>query len=1749
MPVSLDPSKITVEAPVTLDADKLTPETKGGAPVTLDAAKITPERKPLPGTEQTGIPGLPGIPLPQVPPSLWDKAKKLGGDLLESAQQPMTQTLHNAVGDGMQTASMKDSAAGIGEGVRRIAKKIENSGTVHLPILGDEPLGKDAIGILRSASFPLELADKGLQAAGGAIDFLTTPVGAGTLALPGAAPVVRNLAEAAIGTQMAVGAKDAAKKAYNEPSSENTADAMVNAGMAMLPVIHGVKRIMDLKGAPVAPGAAERLPSAEQADQATTAAANAAVEHIEKSSPEVAPTPQNNPVVDNPQQPEARLKPSPTSVPLAAPPEAAPPEAVQAEAPPAPEPVKPPVDEKLPRDLAGAKTNYNYGGKAFTVEFESDVDKAAYISAQNLPSRRDADYLAHVERVTGLSPNEIRAKGLEIKADLKRRAIDSEPGTLKVARTIERPAEIPEAAAAPPEPAAPPELTHETEPPVDEQGGDHAPEAGAPETLAPDQITEELPAEPVKPDVDPTRGKAEEVKTPAGRRVDTHFEVRPQADLIASHDTALNVNPEFPAEVQPRNRERAQSEIQITKLAGELDPRDLGSNRQSGFGSPIIGPDGVVETGNGRTIAIRRLYESGHENGVAYRQHLIDNAAEYGLDPEHVAGIKDPVLVRVRDTPMDARTRADFAREANGDTVMKMSAVEQAAVDSPKLVESGILKMFKPSEDGDITAASNRDFVRAFLQGISGDNEGNGLMAGDGKSLSQDGVARIRNAVFHAAYNDSATLAKLAESTDSNIKNITNGMLASAPDFAKLNNDRAEGSVYDIDLRPDITQAVERLSALRSEGVTLEQYLNQPRLTEDVTPEARSFLVKLDEYKRSKDKVSRLLDNISEAVRAIGDPRQEGMFGGPEVPTKGEILHSAIRETEAQLAKIEEDKLAKARAQGTLGLETSGDQAPASQQAGDSLAPPLGNEQAPIESGQPAEAKAEPVNERPVQSRGRRTGLGGVTPPPESPAPGKAPISEKRRKSQGGSVPTDLLTLGIGHFLRDDVMPTVKDAAKVLREAVDDWARVFAPAGRGEQAQTQGHIIREGAAELARRDDIVQAGFRVAGKFYDSQAAPENHAFMNRIETGQRQPDLHSQSIANRLAEVLTDRRKQVQALGTGKLQGFYENYFPHIWDDPAKAAEVVSAFFKANLEGSKAFLKERAVPTIQDGLNAGLKLASDNPVELVLRKVHEMDKYITAHHMMSDSQDAGLLHLVEANQELPAGFRFIEDPIARVWGQEEARTENQLKIARDAGQQWIGGDGGVTGGANPAGGVGSQGHLDPSYQGKPVSDPGAVAGSGLEEPAGLPVIAGRFAAPEPVARVFNNYLSPGLRERSGIFRAVLGVSNVLNQAQLGFSAFHLMFTSAEAAYSRFSLGIHQAAHGQIGAGLKTSLSTPLAPFTNIINGDKVLKEWYKPGSQGAEMGRIVDAVLKAGGRARMDGYYRTNMVEGMMKALRAGNLPGAVWRAPFAAVETAAKPIMEYIVPRQKLGVFADMARTEFGRLPENATAKDAQAAISRAWDSVDNRMGQMVYSNLFWHRVAKDIGMVSVRSMGWNLGTIREGLGGAKDLAGYAKDVLTPGKKADMSYRASYVVGAPMLMAAVGSIAYGLMHNGAPPPTVKDAFFPTNADGDRYNIPGYGKDVYEWSHDPLKTAKAKVNPLFPLVQQMVTNKDYFGHEIASVDDPLMQRVLDRSRHVAKAFQPFGAQKLLSDDASSTADKVLPFFGITRAPKSLDEE
>jgi hypothetical protein len=570
------------------------------------------------------------------------------------------------------------------------------------------------------------------------------------------------------------------------------------------------------------------------------------------------------------------------------------------------------------------------------------------------------------------------------------------------------------------------------------------------------------------------------------------------------------------------------------------------------------------------------------------------------------------------------------------------------------------------------------------------------------------------------------------------------------------------------------------------------------------------------------------------------------------------------------------------------------------------------------------------------------------------------------------------------------------------------------------------------------------------------------------------------------MRQLLDGTRDEIRGLGKGKLEHFVVDYFPHIWKDPKKAASVFARVFgKRPLEGPKSFLKQRSIPTTADGIARGLEPVTNNPADLVLLKLHEMNRYLLAQRLLNDLKGRGIAKFVRATDRTPDGYAKINDKIGTVYGPptmpvkeyvDRVVYEGLSKLADDLGIKHErrmkagrgklgysvqGGDRIVsqfaTGERVLAHEVGHQldhkyglydrffnnpddklrpilkrelrvladakqasldepqGHKT-DYTRKRVEQMAHILESYINDRRQLKQIAphvldefnkviqanpelqqlrnvqrslgkqelenelphggllkmGEYHAPEAVAQVLNNYLSPGLRAK-GWYRGLMSAGNTLNQAQLGMSAFHLGFTSMDAATSKFALGLWQGFHGRPIEAIKSVAQSPLAPFTNFFRGDKILKEWYAPGSQGAPIAAMADAVRRAGGRVRMDAVYRTDALQKMMEAFRKGNMVGGLLRLPSGHDRRGGQTRSSNTSSRGRSWACSPtwLARSWSGSAPD-AKSDQVQAALAKAWDSADNRMGQVVYDNLFWNKAAKDLAMASVRSLGWNLGNV---------------------------------------------------------------------------------------------------------------------------------------------------------------------------------
>ncbi|OAL84473.1 transglycosylase [Acinetobacter sp. SFD] len=364
-----------------------------------------------------------------------------------------------------------------------------------------------------------------------------------------------------------------------------------------------------------------------------------------------------------------------------------------------------------------------------------------------------------------------------------------------------------------------------------------------------------------------------------GSSYDMAYEVKSLDELIASNDLAYGVNPLYPSELQPRDRTREASRQQIERMAEDLRPELLGESPKLSDGAPIIGMDNVVESGNGRTLAIAKAYESGRAE--EYRAFLEQYAAERGID---IAGINNPVLVRTRLTDTD---RTQFAKLANESDVAQYSATERAVSDSDRLPDASLLKI---NNDGSINLDGSMDFVRGFVGSLPKSEQGT-VITGDGR-LSQEGKRRIESAIMQRTYEDSSLIGRMAENLDDDSKTVLNALLRAAPQLAQLDSLVKQGGRHQNSLAKDLAQAAQKLSDLKASGQTVPDYLSQGQLLEDgLSDGAKQFLNVFDTNKRSAKAISDNIQSEIDRIEGMGDPRQGSLFGdGPEESAALDII-------------------------------------------------------------------------------------------------------------------------------------------------------------------------------------------------------------------------------------------------------------------------------------------------------------------------------------------------------------------------------------------------------------------------------------------------------------------------------------------------------------------------------------------------------------------------------------------------------------------------------------------------------------------------------------------------------------------------------------------------------------------------------------------------------------------------------------------------------------------------------------------
>ena len=267
--------------------------------------------------------------------------------------------------------------------------------------------------------------------------------------------------------------------------------------------------------------------------------------------------------------------------------------------------------------------------------------------------------------------------------------------------------------------------------------------------------------------------EADVAVTRTGAEVPVRFAVVELDDLRTSHTDDLTADPTYPQALQPRDRSRPGSVAENFELERDLNPKLLMRDKAASAGAPIVSPDGLVESGNGRVIALRR---SARTATGAWARYLPELKAQ-GISVE---GFRKPVLVRVRSEALTGQQRADLAAGLNRSQTEAYSPIEQALADARRL-DAETVRLI---ESDDPFAASNRPFQRAFQERVAPGDKG-ALTDADGQ-MNPAGRERVRAALVQAAYGDRQLTAALFDTADETLLAVGNALADAAPAWARM---------------------------------------------------------------------------------------------------------------------------------------------------------------------------------------------------------------------------------------------------------------------------------------------------------------------------------------------------------------------------------------------------------------------------------------------------------------------------------------------------------------------------------------------------------------------------------------------------------------------------------------------------------------------------------------------------------------------------------------------------------------------------------------------------------------------------------------------------------------------------------------------------------------------------------------------------------------------------------------------------
>ena len=685
-------------------------------------------------------------------------------------------------------------------------------------------------------------------------------------------------------------------------------------------------------------------------------------------------------------------------------------------------------------------------------------------------------------------------------------------------------------------------------------------------------------------------------------------------------------------------------------------------------------------------------------------------------------------------------------------------------------------------------------------------------------------------------------------------------------------------------------------------------------------------------------------------------------------------------------------------------------------------------------------------------------------------------------------------------------VPGVEIAKAKMSRLYEGYISTFNPEAKGAPARTAGAAIAANFFEQAHREHAVWQQGKERRIYWQKMGSEASMEFINKFEKGGKLPNPIQEKA--RLAYKNWAADIYAQDMRTGFTYDPVDHYMPHLFKDGDGVLRFMQKRY-GNRWADPGFIKERGYNLYQEAVDAGFTPKTTNPEEIMQARQQASDIAALRTDLLADLERKGVAQRApKGATKPPAGFspNSRRSPAGqRYWVREEA--DALMHNAFDSKSLW--------------------------------------ADRGLKGEA---------------------------------FRGYMELKNKIVPIKLMASLFHPMHVihiDAAAELTRSS----KLALGAPSLGHTRDFMISMATATPFTPGSLYRSLWDNPKTgypvlrvfQGKrDFASLSDADKAAYKDLAEGGLVPTRPMEETLSdwqrtvdAWHKGELGKAAFHLPFAVLSSLGHPIYNTWIPTLKIASYLKDAKVA-RELNPDWTPAARQEAFRQIARKVESRYGQMNYNSLFMNKVAKDIGVATNLSLGWNIGLLDQYVGGAIDLGQATVDrgslaEKTASGRLDRPVFAAYYVGSALMIG-------GLMHyffTGKQPQQLIDYTHPESGEVDQYGKPirlntmfytrefeGLYKHMQQEGTVPGLTdfVYNKGSGVMEMAKSSLTGVDSLGQEIRDPNSPAYKQLEQTLLYEFGDLDPIAVEAIEKSTGSKVKSIGLSVLGFTPAGKYISE-